>query len=146
MTFLSPTFLWALLALAIPVLIHLFQLRRFKRLDFPDVRLLQEVTRQTRSVKKVRHWAVLLCRLAALTALVIAFAQPVLKQDGRTAVAGKQAVSVFIDDSYSMDGQNSGGRLMDQARKGAQDLIGSHRPPIASKCSREGSKAASNCS
>ncbi|MBK7085192.1 MAG: BatA domain-containing protein [Flavobacteriales bacterium] len=34
MTFLSPTFLWALLALAIPVLIHLFQLRRFKRLDF----------------------------------------------------------------------------------------------------------------
>ncbi|MBP6390426.1 MAG: BatA domain-containing protein [Flavobacteriales bacterium] len=128
MTFLSPTFLWALLALAIPVLIHLFQLRRFKRLDFPDVRLLQEVTLQTRSVKKVRHWAVLLCRLAALTALVIAFAQPVLKQDGRTAVAGKQAVSVFIDDSYSMDGQNSGGRLMDQARKGAQDLIGSHTP------------------
>ncbi|MEO5584097.1 MAG: BatA domain-containing protein [Flavobacteriales bacterium] len=43
MAFLFPSFLWALTALAIPVIIHLFQLRRFKRIDFPNVRFLQEV-------------------------------------------------------------------------------------------------------
>mgnify|MGYP000334819254 CR=1 FL=1 len=60
MSFLHPAFLWALAALAIPVLIHLFQLRRFKRIDFPNVRLLAEVSQQTRARKKVQHWLVLL--------------------------------------------------------------------------------------
>lgn len=124
MSFLNPSFLWALAALAIPVLIHLFQLRRFKRIDFTHVRLLEEVTRRTRSMKQVRHWAVLLARCAALAALVLAFAQPVLRGPGAGAVAGRQAVSVFVDDSYSMDGQNAGGRLLDQARKAAGEIIG----------------------
>ncbi|MBK6410933.1 MAG: BatA domain-containing protein [Flavobacteriales bacterium] len=62
--------------MAIPVIIHLFQLRRFKRIDFPNVRFLQEVTQQTRSRKKVRHWLVLLTRMLALACLVLAFAQP----------------------------------------------------------------------
>ncbi|MBL8011198.1 MAG: BatA and WFA domain-containing protein [Flavobacteriales bacterium] len=124
MSFLNPSFLWALTALAIPVLIHLFQLRRFKRIDFTHVRLLDEVTRRTRSMRKVRHWAVLAARCAALTALVLAFAQPVLRGTGAAAVEGRQAVSVYVDDSYSMDGQNAGGRLLDQARKAAGEIIG----------------------
>lgn len=123
MTFLNPSFLWALGALAIPVLIHLFQLRRFKRIDFTHVRLLEEVTRRTRSMRKVRHWAVLAARCAALAALVLAFAQPVLRRPGTTSVPGRQAVSLYVDDSYSMDGQNAGGRLLDQARKAAGDIV-----------------------
>ncbi len=76
MSFLHPAFLWALTALAIPVLIHLFQLRRFKRIDFPNVRFLAEVSQQTRARKKVQHWLVLLARCLAIAALVLAFAQP----------------------------------------------------------------------
>ncbi|HRH39956.1 MAG TPA: BatA domain-containing protein, partial [Flavobacteriales bacterium] len=82
MAFLYPAFLWALTALAIPVLIHLFQLRRFKRLEFSDVRFLKEVSQQTRSRKKVRHWLVLIARLLALTCLVLAFAQPYIPVPG----------------------------------------------------------------
>ncbi|MBK6884084.1 MAG: BatA domain-containing protein [Flavobacteriales bacterium] len=78
MSFLHPAFLWALTALAIPVLIHLFQLRRFKRIDFPNVRFLAEISQQTRARKKVQHWLVLLARLLALACLVLAFAQPYL--------------------------------------------------------------------
>ena len=55
MAFLFPSFLWALAALAIPVIIHLFQLRRFKRIEFPNVRFLQEVSQRTRSPKQVKH-------------------------------------------------------------------------------------------
>ena len=123
MSFLHPAFLWALAALAIPVLIHLFQLRRFKRIDFPNVRFLAEVSQQTRARKKVQHWLVLLARLLALACLVLAFAQPYLPSVGGAVKAGQRAVSLYIDDSYSMDGRNAQGRLLDQARKGAQDAV-----------------------
>lgn len=123
MSFLHPAFLWALTALAIPVLIHLFQLRRFKRIDFPNVRFLAEVTQQTRARKKIQHWLVLLARLLALTCLVLAFAQPYLPSANGAVKAGQRAVALFIDDSFSMDGRNAQGRLLDQARKGAQDAV-----------------------
>lgn len=128
MAFLHPTFLWALAALAIPVIIHLFQLRRFKRIEFPNVRFLQEVTQQTRARKKVRHWLVLLARLLALACLVFAFAQPYLKNASGTLKAGQRAVSLYLDDSWSMDGQNAAGRLLDQARADAQDVVMAHSP------------------
>ena len=123
MSFLHPAFLWALTALAIPVLIHLFQLRRFKRIDFPNVRFLAEVSQQTRARKKVQHWLVLLARCLAIAALVLAFAQPYIPGPGGAVKAGPRAVSLFVDDSYSMDGQNANGRLLDQARKSAQDAV-----------------------
>jgi Aerotolerance regulator N-terminal len=128
MSFVHPAFLWALTALAIPVLIHLFQLRRFKRIDFPNVRFLAEVSRQTRARKKIQHWLVLLARCLAIAALVLAFAQPYLTGANGSVKAGARAVSMYIDDSYSMDGQNSGGRLLDQARKAAQDAVMAHGP------------------
>lgn len=128
MAFLYPAFLWALTALAIPIIIHLFQLRRFKRIEFPNVRFLQEVTQQTRSRKKVRHWLVLLARLLALACLVLAFAQPYLRTHEGAAPAGERAVSLYLDDSWSMDGQNSGGRLLDQARTDAQDAVMAYGP------------------
>lgn len=128
MAFLFPSFLWALLALAVPIIIHLFQLRRFKRIEFPNVRMLQEVSQRTRSRKKVKHWLVLLSRLLALTSLVLAFAQPYIPRAGAEVKAGQRAVSLFVDDSWSMDATNAQGRLLDQARKGALDAITAFKP------------------
>ncbi|MBS1570432.1 MAG: BatA domain-containing protein [Bacteroidetes bacterium] len=128
MAFLYPGFLWALTALAIPVIIHLFQLRRFKRIEFPNVQFLQEVTQQTRSRKKVRHWLVLLARLLALASIVLAFAQPYIRSNTGNVVAGQRAVSLYLDDSWSMDGQNGAGRLLDQARADAQDVVMAYSP------------------
>lgn len=128
MSFLHPGFLWALLALAIPVLIHLFQLRRFRRIDFSNVRLLRAVTQQTRARKKVQHWLVLAARLLALAMVVFAFAQPYIPGPEGTQGAGQRAISIYLDDSYSMDGENTGGRLLDQARGMARDLVLSHAP------------------
>lgn len=128
MAFLYPGFLWALTALAIPVIIHLFQLRRFKRIEFPNVQFLQEVTQQTRSRKKVRHWLVLMARLLALACIVLAFAQPYLRSTTGAVVAGQGAVSLYLDDSWSMDGQNGAGRLLDQARTDAQDVVMAYGP------------------
>ncbi|MBK9196021.1 MAG: BatA domain-containing protein [Flavobacteriales bacterium] len=128
MAFLYPSFLWALTALAIPIAIHLFQLRRFKRIDFPNVRFLQAVSQQTRARKKVQHWLTLLARCLAIAALVLAFAQPYIPASAGTTPTGKQAVSLFLDDSWSMDAQNAEGRLLDQARKSAQDAVLAYEP------------------
>jgi hypothetical protein len=121
MSFANPAFLWALSALAIPVLIHLFQLRRFKRIDFPNVHLLAEVTQQTRARRKVQHWLVLFSRMLALACLVLAFARPFLP--GGTAAAGEQVVSIHVDDSHSMDALGSDGRALDAARTAARSII-----------------------
>lgn len=126
MAFLAPAFLWALTALAIPLLIHLFQLRRFKRIDFPNVSMLQAVTRRTRDMRRVRHWLVLAARMGALAALVLAFAQPYIPGPRERITAGRRGVSVFIDDSYSMDATGSSGRLLDQARVAAREAIMAH--------------------
>jgi hypothetical protein len=121
MSFANPAFLWALSALAIPVLIHLFQLRRFKRIDFPNVHLLAEVTQQTRARRKVQHWLVLLARLLALACLVLAFARPYFQSS--SSVSGEQAISLYVDDSHSMDAQGSEGRALDAARGAARSII-----------------------
>jgi hypothetical protein len=128
MAFANPALLWALFALAIPVIIHLYQLRRFKRIDFPNTRLLAEVSLRTRARRQVRHWLVLAARLLALAALVLAFAQPYVPGADGANSAGRRAVSLFIDDSYSMDGAGRGGRLLDQARMAARDAVMAHAP------------------
>ena len=128
MAFVYPAFLWALFALAIPVLIHLFQLRRFKRIDFPNVRFLAEVSQQTRARKKIQHWLVLLARVLAITALVLAFAQPFIPTGSTATTVGERAVSVYIDDSNSMDGMGPQGRSLDVARTGARDVVMNQGP------------------
>jgi len=76
MQFLSPGFLWALAALSIPVIIHLFSFRRYKTIYFSNVRFLKQVKEETASRNNIKHWLVLASRLLALLFLIFAFAQP----------------------------------------------------------------------
>ncbi|MBK6884091.1 MAG: BatA domain-containing protein, partial [Flavobacteriales bacterium] len=119
MSFLHPAFLWALTALAIPVLIHLFQLRRFKRIDFTNVRLLAEVSQQTRARKRCSiGWC---CWPASwpLAQLGGGHSRNHLPQADSAVRPGQRAVSIHIDDSLQVwTVTNPEGRLPDQARKG----------------------------
>ncbi|MCB0577098.1 MAG: BatA domain-containing protein, partial [Saprospiraceae bacterium] len=76
MQFVFPAFLAALAVLAIPVIIHLFYFRRFKRVYFTNVRFLKEVKEETSNRQKLRNLLVLLMRCLAIAAMVLAFAQP----------------------------------------------------------------------
>ena len=78
MTFLYPAFLFGLFALAIPVIIHLFNFRRFKKVYFTNVRFLKELKQETESKSKLKHLLNLISRLLALSCLVLVFAQPVI--------------------------------------------------------------------
>ena len=125
MQFLFPTFLWALLALVIPIIIHLFYFRRFKKVYFTNVRFLKELKEETASRNKLKNLLVLLARLLALAFLVFAFAQPILMHNKSLDVRSK-AISIFIDNSYSMDALSEEVPLITLAKDRARDIINAY--------------------
>ena len=122
MQFLYPSFLWALLALAIPIIIHLFYFRRFKKVYFTNVKFLKEVKEETSARRKLRNLLVLLMRLAAIAMLVLAFAQPFIPQDTEVQ-KGDKSVSVFIDNSFSMNALSQDVPLIEKAKQRAREVV-----------------------
>ena len=126
MQFLFPSFLWALLALAIPIIIHLFYFRRFKKVFFTNVRFLKEVKEETSARSRLRNLLTLLMRLGAMAALVLAFAQPFQPID--TAVKkGQKAVSVYVDNSFSMSALSEDVPLVEKAKQRAREIISAYQ-------------------
>jgi Aerotolerance regulator N-terminal len=128
MKFVNPYFLFALAALAIPIIIHLFNFRKFRRVYFTNVRFLREVQLETQSKSRLKHLLVLACRLLALAFLVFAFAQPYLPRENMNLRAGQKIVSIWIDNSFSMEAVNKSGTLLDEARKNARDIAMAYTP------------------
>jgi len=113
--FVYPFFLWFLAALSIPIIIHLFNFRRFKKIEFTNVRFLKEIKEQTQSHSKLKHLLVLLMRLMALAFLILAFAQPFVPTKS-TESSGQQIVSLYIDNSFSMNLSGKEGSSFRQGR------------------------------
>jgi hypothetical protein len=128
MRFVNPAFLFALSAISIPILIHLFNFRKFKTVYFTNVRYLREIKEETQSKSQLKHLLILLCRILAIAFLVLAFAQPFLPRGGSPMKTGAKAISIYVDNSFSMDGQNKGGRLLDLARKNAREIALAYKP------------------
>ncbi len=125
MQFLYPSFLWALLALAIPIIIHLFYFRRFKKVYFTNVKFLKEVKEETSARRKVRNLLVLLSRLLAIAMLVFAFAQPFIPQDTEVQ-KGDKSVSIFIDNSFSMNALSEDVPLIEKAKQRAREVVNAY--------------------
>ena len=123
MRFVYPEFLWAFAALAIPVIIHLFNFRRYKTLYFSSLQFLKFVDQQTRSTQKLKHYLVLALRLFFLSALIIAFAQPYIPAENNSAKGGKSVVAIYIDNSFSMTAKGTEGELISEAREFARKII-----------------------
>jgi hypothetical protein len=128
MQFLYPAFLFALAALAIPIIIHLFHFRRFKKVYFTNVRFLKEVKEETSARSKLRNLLVLLMRLMAIAFLVFAFAQPFIPRDDAEVKKGVKAVSIFIDNSFSMQALSQDVPLVDKAKQRAREVVEAYAP------------------
>jgi len=122
MEFIHPAFLWALAALIIPIIIHLFFFRRFKKVYFTNVKFLKELKEETSNRNKLKNLLILLSRLLALACLVFAFAQPFIPSKNGYSDS-TNAVSIFIDNSFSMESLSSDVPLIDKAKKKAIDII-----------------------
>ena len=127
MNFLYPGFLFALFSVAIPVIIHLFNFRKFKKVYFSNVAFLKEIKEQTSSREKLKNLLVLLSRILAITFLVLAFARPFLPISGKIDQSKGNIISIYLDNSYSMDAVNKEGSLLDEAKRKAKEIVNSYQ-------------------
>ncbi|MDH5413903.1 MAG: BatA domain-containing protein [Flavobacteriaceae bacterium] len=117
MQFKHPEILFALFLLIVPVIIHLFQLRRFKKVPFTNVKFLKQVELQTRKSSRLKKFLILCSRLLLFASLIMAFAQPYLSNvKDNTPVHNY----IYLDNSYSMQAKGKDGDLLKRA---AQDIL-----------------------
>lgn len=128
MQFLYPGFLAALGFLAVPIIVHLFNFVRYKKIYFSNVHFLKEVKEETQSRSRLKHLLILAARLLAVFFLVFAFAQPFIPAENAIVKEGTKAVSIYIDNSFSMATIGKNGTLLDEAKKDALDIVKAFEP------------------
>ena len=117
MQFKHPELLYALFLLVIPLIVHLFQLRRFQTEKFTNVKYLKKAVQQTRKSSRLQKWLVLFTRMLLLASLIIAFAQPFFPKQQKFA---ETETVIYLDNSYSMQSKGKNGILLKRA---IQDLL-----------------------
>src|SRR3954463_10714885 len=118
MAFLTPFFFVGLAAIAIPVLIHLIQREKKRVIEFPSLMFVRRIPYQSVRRRRIRHWALLLMRAAAIALIVAAFARPFTRQGNLAAAAGGGAreIVILLDQSASMGYGDHWTRAKDAAR------------------------------
>jgi len=118
MQFNNPNILYALFALIIPILVHLFQLRKFQKTEFTNVKFLKELIVQTRKSSQLKKWLILSLRLLIFTAIIFAFSEPYL--DNNNTIKQNAENVFYLDNSFSMQEKGAKGELM---RVAIQELL-----------------------
>lgn len=124
MSFLTPLFLVALAGLAIPVFIHLIQRERKNVVQFPSLMFLRRIPYQSVQRRRIRHWLLLMLRLAALALIVLAFARPFFRRTDAAAAGatGAREMVLLVDRSYSMGYGDRWQRTLGAAREAVNGL------------------------
>ena len=115
--------LWGLLALLIPILIHLFNFRRHKLVYFSNTAVLRNIQQENAKTRKLKYLVTLLLRCLFIAALVLAFAFPYRPEKQLNMDATDHLVGIYIDNSMSMKGQSQRTTLIEDARQSARDLV-----------------------
>ena len=115
MQFNHPEILALLGLLIIPILIHLFQLQRFKKEAFTNVKFLREIELESRKSSRLKKLLILISRLLALTCLIFAFAQPVIKSE---ETGQNRKTIVYLDNALSMQATDKNGSELLETTKG----------------------------
>ena len=127
MYFSTPYFLFGLIALILPIIIHLFNFRRYKIFYFSNTRFLQELKQQTNRQSKIRKLIILSLRMLAITALVFAFARPYIRHTEAPLLGSSACVAVYLDNSFSMENTAVAGNLLDDAKQKAVSIANAYR-------------------
>lgn len=116
MQFLYPSLLWGLLAVSLPIVIHIFNFRRTRRVFFTNVKFLKAVETETNSFRKIKQWLILASRILFIASLVLAFAQPFLPaKNASKGLRGAVVNSLYLDNSLSMQNTIENKRYLDWA-------------------------------
>jgi hypothetical protein len=106
----NPKILYSLFALLIPVIVHLFQLRKFQKVNFTNVKFLKELVVQTRKSSELEKWLILFTRILVLMFIILAFANPYFGE--KKISIQKEEVVYYIDNSISTQEKGPKGELL----------------------------------
>jgi len=126
MSFLYPSFFWALLLIGIPIIIHLFNFRIYKTVYFSNTKFLENIKDVSESKSKIKNLIILMLRILVITALVFAFARPYIPLVKKNDPSTESVVSIFLDNSYSMNAASVYGNLFDAAKERARLLVSAY--------------------
>jgi Aerotolerance regulator N-terminal/von Willebrand factor type A domain len=121
--FLNAAFLIGLVAGAVPVIIHLLNRRRVKRVKFSSLEFLEEVNKQRMRRINLRRILILILRTLAILCLVLAFARPTLRSGFLFSGSVPKNVIVCLDASYSMGLAEKTGTVFDAAKQIAKSIV-----------------------
>lgn len=124
----SPLFLIGLVAVAIPVVVHLFNFRRYKKVYFSNVERLEQLQSETRRQSTLRQLLIMFARILAIVFLVLAFARPVIPNKNSALRSGSNDVSIYIDNSFSMESNGGDGTLLELAKTKAREIVAAYGP------------------
>lgn len=128
MKFLYPYFLFALLTVSIPLVIHFFNFKRYKTVYFSQLAFLKSVQKENRKKSQLKHLLILFSRILTIIFLVIAFSQPYFPVSEKEKNIPRQMVAVYIDNSFSMQLEGEKGVSLEQARNFARNIAEAYRP------------------
>jgi hypothetical protein len=125
MTFLNPAILFGLLAASIPIIIHLLNLRKLKKIEFSTLQFLKELQKNKIKKIKLKQWLLLALRVLIILCIVMAFARPTLVgvSVGGTTSAAKTTAVFILDDTFSMSVIDQEGSYFNQAKESIKDIL-----------------------
>lgn len=125
--FLHPAFLYALSGLAIPIILHLFSLKKYKKVYFSNFNFLESLQQQKKNSSRLKNILLLLLRLLAITAIVFAFAAPyITPKNKRDTETHRPEIVVYVDNSFSMSNTGTKGTLLEEAKKHLFDIVSNY--------------------
>ncbi|NUQ61041.1 MAG: BatA domain-containing protein [Pirellulales bacterium] len=116
-SFVYPALLWGLALAGIPVLIHLINMMRHRRVPWAAMEFLLVSQKKNRTWILLKQLLLLMARMTAVAIIVLLVAQPVLRnQLGRWIGGSKTHHIVLLDDSYSMSDRRADSSAMDEGK------------------------------
>jgi hypothetical protein len=129
MTFLNPFVLFGLAAASIPILIHLFNVRKLRTIEFSTLTFLKELNKNKIRRIKIRQWLLLALRTILILLIVLAFSRPALQGTfGMTGTRASSSIVILFDNSVSMSLNNERGRFLTQAQTRASQIVSLLQP------------------
>jgi hypothetical protein len=123
MRYQNPQLFYFLFAIAIPILIHLFNFRKHKTIYFSSIRFLKEIKEENKKKSNLKNILILLSRILAIAFLVLAFAKPYIPLNNQKKT---ENIFIYIDNSLSMDADFGEGNLIEIAKEKARTIIKSY--------------------
>ena len=124
MSFLFPNILWGLFGLTIPLIIHLYNLRKSKTMDFSSIQHIQALEKKNIKKLKIIQWLLIFLRMGIIASLIFMFSGPLIVNKSIWIPSEKESTAVIIiDNSASMSVKNEQDSFLDQAKENIPKIL-----------------------